>query len=253
MRNQRRIRLEQERRPRAVTPRMSQTMQHEPGIQSRIIPPQPTSKKKKPIAQGSEKVDGTQVAAIIDRRLMTNTAKYFEVLFTGVNMSTTGAFTTITAITQGPSQNERVADTIWLERIDLSYGITTGNADIFNLSRVTLLKWKVSDALALPTTAEVFSNWSNALVHSFLNFERRQLYAVFHDHKFNMTGTATDPTINSQHYVELAIPMNKAKIQFDQGVLTGTDKIYLFLGSDSSVLPFPVFNGNFRVWYYDAM
>lgn len=192
---------------------------------------------------------GTTIPPVV--KPQTKTVKYLETLLTGVNMSTSGAFTSLSAVSQGVTQGERLADTIWVERIDLSFAITTANADIFNLARVVLLRWNLASALALPTTAAIFSNWSNALVHSFQNFERRKDFTFLHDVRLNMTGVATNPTINSQHLVEATLTTHSSRIDFDLGSLNGVGNIYLFLGSDSVALPFPVFTGNFRLWYYD--
>lgn len=227
-------------------------MLREPGITSYVIPPHVDRKNERPIAKGNQKVDATQVGLIIERKMQRGTVKYFELLATTVSMTSTGAFQQLTTMTQGPAQFQRIADTIWMERIDVSYNITTANVDIFNLARVTLMKWKISSALASPTILDVFTNWSNAFVLSYLNFENRKDYAVFHDLKFNMSGIAASPTINSQHYVELSIPMNRSRVDFNQGATTGIGNLFLFVGSDSTVTPFPVFNGNFRIWYYDA-
>jgi hypothetical protein len=223
----------------------------EPGIVSHVIPPTGVRRTKTKI-KPKQKVNSQQVSTIIERRLASvKTVKYLETLITATSLTTTGQFFQITTIPQGSAQNQRVVDTVWLQRIDLSLGITTANADIFNLGRITFLNWKVSSALASPTTAEIFTNWTNALVHSFLNFERRDLYSVVHDSKYNFTGVSTVPTINSQHYLETTLPMKNHRIDFDPGVTTGTGHIYLFLASDSSALPFPVININLRVWYYD--
>jgi len=224
----------------------------EPGIVSNVIPNNGVRRKAKTKMKPKQKTNVSQVEAIVERRLLkVKVVKYLEVLATGVTMTTSGAFLDITAITQGPSQNERIADTVWIQSIDFSLGVTTANADVFNLARITFIKWKQSSVTALPTTLSVFSNWSNALVHSFLNFERRADYAVVTDNKMNLTGLATVPTINSQHLIERRISMNSSRIDYDQGVTSGVGKVYVFFGSDSSALPFPVININFRIWYYD--
>jgi len=221
------------------------------GLTTKIIPNQANKKSKKKL-RPRKKMTVNQVSTILDRRLNSmKTIKYVETLLAGINISTSGLFTTLTAMVQGPSQDQRIADTVWVQRIDISYSVTTANADIFNLSRLMILSWKVSSALALPTTQEIFLNWVNALSHSFLNFERRQNYAVIRDWKINSTGTATNPTTGSQQFVENMISLNGHRIDFDPGALTGTNLIYLFLGSDSTVLPFPILTLNARVWYYD--
>jgi len=123
-----------------------------------------------------------------------STVKYTETLLLTTPMTTTGAFVQLTAIPQGSQQFQRIADTAWIERVDISYSVTTANADIFNLARLTFFRWTVSSALASPTTGELYSNYSNALVHSFFNFERRANYKVLMDNVMNLSGIATSPT-----------------------------------------------------------
>jgi len=119
------------------------------------------------------------------------------------------------------------------------------------MARLSVIRWKESSALALPTASDLFTNYSNALVHSFFNFERRATYSVQRDLKFNLTGTATDPTTHSLHNYEDEIRLDSAVIQYDPSLTTGTDKFYVVFFSDSSVLPFPLLELNVRVWYYD--
>lgn len=188
---------------------------------------------------------------ISERAKEDRTVKYFETLLTAAAMSTTFQLLDITAITQGQSQNERIADTVWLERIDMSYQINTANTDVFNVARLGLFKWKESSALALPTAADLFTNYTNALNHSFFNFERRQTYGVFMDNKINLSGVAASPTDNSQVLTEKQIPLNAHRIDYDIAATTGIGKIYLYFFSDSAALPFPQLEINFRVWYYD--
>jgi len=193
--------------------------------------------------------DVTSIVA--QQAVKTRTVKYFETLLTAASMSTTAQFLDITAITQGPSQNERVADTVFLERLDVSCIITTANADVFNTGRFVLFKWNESSALAIPTAADLFTNFANALTTSFFNFERRKTYSVIRDDYLNLTGVATSPTVTSQVTCRYSLPMSSARIDYDLAATTGVGKLYLCFLSDSSALPFPQLTVNFRVYFYD--
>jgi len=220
------------------------------GVVSNVIPPQSTARRRKPQKKGrltTEKVG----AMILNQALKDRTIKYLEVLITGTSVSTTYQQVDISAITQGASQNERVADTAWIERIDMSLGVTSANADVFNTARFVIIKWKESSQLALPTAADVFTNYPNALTHSFFNFEKRKLYSVIHDELISLTGVATSPTDTSQILSRKQIGLSSSRIDYDLAGTTGWNKLYFIFFSDSSALPFPVLNVNFRIWYYD--
>jgi len=225
----------------------------EEGISQTNIPPTSKARNTQITRKNRNKKPTTrEVINIVNNQLKkTKVIKYYETLVIANTMTTTGEFVSLTEITQGFSQLERIADTIWLQNIDISYDVYTANADPVNMARLTIFEWKTSSALSLPTVAQIFNNWSNAFEHAFFNFERRDLYSIKCDHKLNMTGIDTSPTNNSQHFVQKRINLKNLRVDFDQGALTGTNKLYLFLGSDSAVSPYPMINFNCRIWYYD--
>lgn len=222
----------------------------EEGIDTRTIPPVYKEKKRK-IAKNN-KLTQQNVNLMIERRLNNSrTIKYIEVFSPLLSMTHLGSFISLTNISQGSSQNQRIADTIWVQNIDYIIDVTTANNDILNMSRITFLIWKLSTTLATPSTNYIFTNWTNASVFSFLNFENRENYSVIKDLKFNSTGTSTNPTNNSQHYIQGRLRLNNHRIDYELGQVTGTKLIYQFYSSDSSVTPYPTMTSNIRVWYYD--
>jgi len=222
--------------------------EHEPGMDFRIQSPNVGGRKIK--VKGSPNTKHIVTAMIRNEQKMSRTVKYIETIFTGLSMSTTFQSTSLVAIAQGPSQSQRVADTVWIQAVDYSYHVTTANADIINTARVLILKWREDDTYSIPADIKVFNNFSNANTLSFFNFEQRQSYQVWYDAKLNLSGTATNPTAYSQHFITGTV-RRTTRIDFHQGVVTGTNKVYLIYFADSSVTPFPELFINLRVWYYD--
>jgi len=210
----------------------------------------PTVGGRKQIVPGNPRAKRMVSAMIHNERKITRTIKYIETLYTGLSMSTTFQSTSLVAIAQGYSQNQRVADTIWIQSVDYAYHVTTANADIINTARILLIMWKEDDTYSIPADIKVFNNFSNANTLSFLNFEQRESYHVWYDAKLNLSGTATNPTSYSQHFITGAVRKN-SRIDYHPGVVTGTNKIFLVYFSDSAALPFPELYINLRVWYYD--
>jgi hypothetical protein len=198
------------------------------------------------------KLNLQQASRLIDNRLNRNRViKYIETGNSAQSMSTTFQEACLTLVPQGPAQSQRVADTIWLQRIEMKINVTSANVDVFNLARLVLIRWKVSSSLALPTSADLFNNFGTNVVHSFLNFERRENYSISLDTTLNLTGVAASPTNTSQHWLNLTHNMGNQLVQFDPAATTATDHIFFGWFSDSAAIPFPVLNYNFRIWYYD--
>jgi len=222
-----------------------------PGISSKIIPPAYSAKKLRAKKRKKGPMTNNDISLIIESKMKKNRViKYIETLLANISATTTGNFVQLSSIIQGVLQHERIADTVWIQRIDYSLNFTTGNADIFNLVRMVFFIWKTSTALALPTTNEIFNNWAFALIHSMLNFERRDTYHLLKDTRYNMSGTASNPTNYSQQLQFGTIKMNN-RIDFDPSILTAYNHVYVFFASDSAAIPFPVLQANFRLWYYD--
>jgi len=224
---------------------------NDPGTSSIIVPPRvPPKKPKKKTLKG--KLDRQQVIQVVQNQFIeSKDIKWLETLITLQNVPSSGGFVQLTAIPQGPANQQRIADTVWLQRMDLDFTLTTANTDVFNVVRLLYFQWKVDSLLAAPTANDIFTNVTNANVHSFLNFDLRRNYNVIEDNQYNMTGTATNPSSYSQHAGKYSVQLKNRRLDFNVGSLFGTGHTYVCLISDSTVAPYPILTMNVRLWYYD--
>jgi hypothetical protein len=168
--------------------------------------------------------------------------KFFDVVFSNTIFTTT-TFQLLTGIPQGVLVNSRVADSVLLLWLWLSYTVTTQNADIFSELRLTIFQWWANTALSLPTAAVVYQYPGN--VNSPLNWSNSPLYRILYDKKFTMSGIATAPCDSgSQGALGVMIPLSSAKpcIKFVPAAVTGEYHIYIALTSNSVLAPGPIFD-----------
>lgn len=236
-------------KPRTRKPNSVQ--QHEEGISTKLMPPR--SNNPRPRMGRNNNLTPQQVGSIVDHRIASlKTVKYFELFSNITTVSSSGTVVDLSAIPQGVAQLDRVADTVFIQNADIRLSVVTANADIYNLVRIIFFTWKVDSALSAPTIADILAfTGSTPLVYANFNFENRQMYGVLKDIVFNMSGTSTNPTKNSQHYMEFRLPMSRRRIDYNLGSTSGTGKIYFAVMSDSAAVPYPVLNLNMRIWYMD--
>jgi len=228
------------------------TRRQEDGISDQVMSPRPIPRSG-PGLNPRKAVNAREVGLILERKMASiKTVKYYDTYSTNELVSTSGGVVDITIIPQGVSQLARVADTIFVQRVDCRINVNTANIDIINLVRLIFFNWRVDSALAAPTVADLLSFvGTTPLVYGNFNFENRAMYGVWKDITFNMSGTATNPTKNSQHYLEFSERMDNKRIDFNLGATSGTGKIYFAEMSDSDAVPYPVRLSNFRVWFMD--
>jgi len=228
----------------------------EEGIDTRIAPPSYNPRKPN-LAKGQNKgkrgkVTISQVATLVDDRIARKrTIKYFETSNTGQPMTTGFQAIGTTYVPQGDGQGQRIADTIWVQRLEVRADVTLANADVYGLARVGFFKWVPSNALAVPDGSEIFQTYTTNPVLSFFCVETREYYRIFADETLNLSGTATNPTAFSQHWLSRTLELGGVMVQYDLGVTTGTGHIFMYWVSDSTVVPHPLLEYNVRIWYYD--
>ncbi len=228
----------------------TQIQNNEPGVNQTILPPR--NRPVMPRIPRGQIVTARQANLIAEAKLRNKaTIKYFETSLFGATATATFQESCLTLVPQGDAQSTRVADTIWVQSIELKFAARTANADIFNFVRLLIFRWNVSTALAIPTSGEIFFNYSSAFNYAFLNFERRDNYHVYKDVTFNLSGTATNPTAYCQHFINEHQTLRNLQIQFDPSATTATNHLFLGWLSDSTVTPFPIIDYNIRIWYYD--
>lgn len=177
--------------------------------------------------------------------------KYFDTYFTPTSSTTTVGYSQLTTIPQGSAQSQRVADTLWITKIEMRLTVVASTADVTNQLRLTLFSWVPNTASLTPGTTSLYENPTTWGCQSPFNYEGRRDYKVYWDKVFNLVGTSTVPTDNYQKVYNYEMKL-KHRVDFNLGATTGYNHLYLANYSDSAVSPHPAYTYLFRVWYIDT-
>jgi len=131
--------------------------------------------------------------------------------------------------------------------------ITQINSDIYCQIRYFLFYYHLNDTITPVTPGIIFDDsliTYNTLCP--LNFERRKDFTVIgKDYLFDMNGTTTSLSSKSTYTTHKITNLNNHRVDFDLGVVTGTNNLYICFYSESTESPFPLIDFMFRTWYYD--
>jgi len=211
-----------------------------------------SNRRVKHVKKGKRKTDA-EVVSIVHRAMRAQREiKYLDTTFAATNVSTTTLFYNLSIVPQGAAQGQRVGDEMWLDKIEVKMNVTTANADIFSIVRLFMFYWRIPTATANPVVGNIFNSIGTQGVFTPLSYEYRSMYQVVgKDWMLNNTGTAAAPTVNSQFIVDDVLGLGGKHVQFTAGATTGNNLLFLTLVSNSAIAPFPVFQGTWRLWYYD--
>jgi hypothetical protein len=208
--------------------------------------------KKKGKRNGG-RVRKNQSRAVIPRGIITNKPfphYYYDTVFGPTTSTTTTGFVNLTPIPQGFGQSNRIADTIYVNRVELRLNVTAANADVSSRMRLTFYFWFQNTASVTPGVTSVTEDSTTYGIDSPYNWEGRKFYKVIYDKIFNLTGATNAPTVNSQVQVNRTIWSGRQLVQFnDGGLTTGTGHLYVQNYSDSAISPHPTYSHVIRVWY----
>ncbi len=175
--------------------------------------------------------------------------KYFDYNAFG-SVTSTIAYNALSGVGQGSGQSERVGDLIYPLKMDVHMNVVTANADVYNTCRFVWFRWRPNNNSLAPGTNSILESPGTQGTLSHYNYEGRQEYTVLKDLLESYTGTATNPTVDSNKLYRFTIPLNGTQV-FNLGGTTGTNQLYFLNLSDSSVTPFPTVNLWTRLWYTD--
>jgi len=199
-----------------------------------------------------KKVNKAQVHQMIKSATHTDKPKkYMDVVLLSTNSSTTAGYEPLTLVPQGVAQGDRIGDVIYVTRMEGTLQVTTANADLFNLLRSILFVWKQNTSAAVPGANSIVESISGFGPISPLNFEGQQYYHVLRDKIINLSGSAASPANNSNRVIhwKIKFPGSGHRIQFNEGVTTGTGHLYWLNYSDSALAPFPNYSFTNRIHY----
>jgi hypothetical protein len=178
--------------------------------------------------------------------------KYFDVLQAPSNSTGSVGIENLTLIAQGPGQSQRIADTVWLQHMDVRFSANAANADVFSHMRFFFFIWKENTLVANPTSAAIFTSATSQSVYTMLDYENRALRKlVSPDYLLNFTGTSTNPTKGSQIDIIKRYELKNTRVDYTLGATTGINQLFFINYSDSLLTPFPSYQFLARVWYYD--
>jgi len=178
--------------------------------------------------------------------------KYADYFGNAFSSTTTIGYSTLTNVTQGPGQTQRVGDMVYLHHMEYRIHYTTANVDVFNLARLLFFVWVPNTGTFVPGTTSILEDPTTYGVLSPHNYETRQEYKVLYDSTFRMTGTYTNPTVQSNIERIGRINLGNKLQVFNRAASTGTGQIYFLHLSDSALTPFPTLSLMVRTYYYDA-
>jgi len=231
----------------------------ENGVHVRVLAPAPTTRRKnrrknKPKMTVREQELANRVITSVHRGLKkTRVIKYYDFILLNQTSSSTVGFANLTQIPQGPGQSQRIADTIWIQKIDVRFYAyeMESTTDYTNYLRISFFTWKENTASVAPSSVQIYQNATSFSVLSPFTFETRALYAIHRDWSINLSGYVGVPTNGSQHQIIDSISLGEQRIDYNIGVTSGINHFFFVNYSDSLLSPFPMYSMQTRVWYYD--
>lgn len=214
-----------------------------------------TTRKRKPRLVRGRRMGGltmTQkraVEAIVAR----NQELKFAITNINFGTSTTGVLGDVTLIAQGDTDNTRDGDRLKLKRFFIRGVISTG--DVTNILRIIWFQWGPN---SVPTASSILLNGFSGSIDytSQYNHDNRQEYVILYDTLFHMEGNGSAATApygpTSQNTFSYTLKPRWTELQYVGGTTVGTNHVYYFVISDSTVAPHPAFQVSCKVHYTDG-
>jgi len=159
----------------------------------------------------------------------------------------------VSAVPQGAAQGQRVGDFIQPLKLILNFSLYAATSDIVNTVRRFLVRWKPSDTLIVPLIADFLEAAASANVLSHFNFQLQDNYDILFNKFYAMAGIPASPTSISAISGEIVFHLGRnPPIEFGLATNSGTNHLYFCEGSDNTVVPFPLSNLSFRLYYQDV-
>jgi len=189
--------------------------------------------------------------ALHRQQIKSRVIKYFDTFLNNQSSTSTVGYSDITVVPQGVAQSQRVADTIWVQRIEIRGSMVLANADGYGIMRWGVFIFKQNTASITPGSGTVWESAATYSVYSPYNFEGREYITMLIDRAENLIGSSTVYTDRTQIVIMEQLNRLNHRVDFELGLTTGSGHIYFVNVSDSAVVPHPTYFMEFRVWYYD--
>lgn len=189
---------------------------------------------------GLNKIQRTEVKKLV---LAPMERKNFPYFLQDDPVSTLHQVIDLMAVTQGDGEQQRDGDQLKITSMFGRGRIYAGDA--VNTVRLTLIRWKCNST---PTPAEVYEDTgigAQGALFSPFNHKFRDSFVVISDRWYN---------IDTYNPIKLFTLSSKAqpKTVFNGALTTGTNKLFLFTSSDSSLAVHPTVTFRGNIHYTDS-
>lgn len=166
------------------------------------------------------------------------------------SIDTAGTIFSISEVPQGVTDITRVGDSLLPKRLEIRM-LQIGADTPSNTMRILLFRWKMNDASDTPGVSEIFEGgYAGSYVFSPYNTHNRKRFEVLWDDTvvLNPNVASTTNTQWRTKYFKLA----KKPIDYQYSAVTGQDKIFLLVISDSSAISHPTIQFISRMYFTDS-
>jgi len=205
-----------------------------PAINLPKFPDQKKKKRKKRLQNAKDR----HITSIVESHIARNNQRtraclYLDTLLFSPTLVTGGALSKITVISQGSGQENRIADTITVVKMEVRMSLTS-NQVTGNNARIIIFIWRPSDVSgSAPGVGSIIQTVSSNGLYSPLDFENRQHYTVLRDYTWTLNGDTASPTSNTSLFASFNIGLN-TKVQFQPGLTTGDNEFYIIYITDAA-------------------
>lgn len=196
-------------------------------------------------------LSGVQKAQV--NRLITanEEIKIFDVFAPAQAISIAPASSSISTIGLGTGASQRVGNEIKLLSCGVRYSLLAGD----NTNKVRIIFWSYKQNSALAAASHTFilqpfPSSGTYEVESPYNYDNKKLYKIHYDKVHDLVLSA-DSSLQSV-YARFKIPKSVQKVDFNTGVATGNNLVYVTWLSDSAATTHPSVNMTTRLYYTDA-
>lgn len=168
-----------------------------------------------------------------------------------------GVVVDLSIILQGISDTTRIADKLKLHDMKVHGSINI--QDTYNNVRMIFFVWKESDAAFSPGVADILQTTTIPGISSpFSNYywDGRDRFKILSDKTYLINwqnGSATPGAVVNANHFKFYKKLDKLKeVAYFGGGVTGINKIYLLMISDSPSITDPLISGTVRITYTDG-
>jgi len=165
-------------------------------------------------------------------------------------MPLTAVITSLSDISQGVTDNNRVGNHIHLKT--LKGTLTCLAADSTNIMRVIIFKWKENDTYNPPTLAQILAVGPSGGPDFYSSYapENPGNYVILKD--YQLVGCNGSSASNLIQIRKFSIKLSGKVQYFSDGGTSGTNKIFIMWFSDSSAVTHPAISYNTELSFSDS-